>query len=66
MSDHVDKLIDMWVEHQRNDPGEIGSQAPEWVHIQADHWHRENAAYRTIVGVQLADRALHQRMKEGN
>lgn len=62
----VDMMIDLWVKHRIEgrrkgiDSRDDWQSAPEWAHLEADQWVREDAAWRLLVGIHLADAAIEQ------
>ena len=62
----LDQFIDEWAEHQKKKPDAPDDYLTNIDHlrIQADEWERQNAAYRLVIGSQLARRYLDERLKD--
>ena len=61
----LDKFIDIWVDHQAKRPDAPDDYLANVDHlrIKADEWERQNQAMHAVIGAQLAQRELNDRMK---
>lgn len=61
-----DRLLAEWAKHRAEgarrgiDERHDWQDAPEWAHAEADEWTRRDSAWRLLIGVRLANRAIDQ------
>lgn len=67
MSDSFeDRLLAQWAEHRAEgarrgiDQRHDWKIPPEWAQAEAEEWVRQDSAWRLLIGVRLANRAIEQ------
>ena len=67
MSDSFeDRLLVEWAKHRAEgarrsiDERHDWQSAPEWAHSEAEEWVRQDSAWRLLIGVRLANRAIER------
>lgn len=64
--DFEDRLLAEWAKHRAEgsrrgiDQRHDWQTAPSWAHDEAEAWQRQDSAWRLLIGVRLADRAIEQ------
>ena len=64
--DFEDRLLAEWAKHRAEgarcgiDHRHDWQNAPQWAHDEAEAWQRQDSAWRLLIGVRLANRAIER------